>query len=98
MDSPNFLGDTRVKVNLVSRPSSSQLRKSWASANMAYSRAESMFTPKYYVATKSFGAVREAFIDEYPDRKVPSNARTYRLVTTFRNMGNVCMYHTVTER
>jgi hypothetical protein len=69
---------------------SRHLREGCASANMVYSRAERMFILEHYFASKSFAAVREAFINAYSDRKVPYKITIHRLVTKFRDTGSVC--------
>jgi hypothetical protein len=63
------------------------LRKSCAGANVVYSRAERVFILEHYFASKSLAAVREAFSNAYPDKKVPIKTSIDRLVTTFRNPG-----------
>jgi hypothetical protein len=67
------------------------MEKSCAGANMVYSRAERVFILEHYFASKSFAAVREAFRNAYPDKEVPNKATIHRLVTKFRDTGNVCL-------
>jgi hypothetical protein len=64
------------------------MRESCAGTNMVYSRAEHVFILENYFASKSFAAVREAFINAYPDKEVP-NRTIHRLVTKFRDTGQV---------
>jgi hypothetical protein len=48
-----------------------QLRKSRADASIVYSGAEHVFILEhYYVASKSFAAVRKTFINAYADKAV----------------------------
>jgi cobalamin biosynthesis Co2+ chelatase CbiK len=39
----------------------------------------------------SFAAVREALSNVCPDKEVPNKTTVHRLVTKFRNTGNVCV-------
>jgi hypothetical protein len=55
-----------------------------------YSRAERVFILEHHFASKSFAAVREAFSNAYPDKEVPNKTTIRRLVTSFRDTGNVC--------
>jgi len=55
---------SRVKVTLVVRP----LRKSYAGANMEYSRAKPVLILEYYFARKLLYALREALSDWYSDK------------------------------
>jgi hypothetical protein len=57
---------------------SRKLRKSFAGANMVYSREE-----RVHSRTLLFSDVRETFSNEYPDKEVP-NKTIHRLVTKFR--------------
>jgi hypothetical protein len=50
---------------------------------MMYSRAERVFILEHYFTSKSFAAVREAFSNVYPDKKVPNKTVTH-MVTYFR--------------
>jgi hypothetical protein len=67
---------------------SSQPRKSFAGANMVYSRAERAFILEYYFALKSFAAVRELFGNAYPDKEVPNKTTVHRLVKKFWDTGS----------
>jgi hypothetical protein len=58
---------------------------------MVYSRAERVFVLEHYFASKSFGAVREAFSNAYPDKEVTNKTTMHRLVTKFRDTGSVCL-------
>jgi hypothetical protein len=72
-------------------PPTCQLRKGTASANTVYSRAERVFILEHYFALKSFVAAREAFSKDYPDKEAPNETRIRRMVTKFREKGNVCL-------
>jgi hypothetical protein len=91
---PNLPSNTRVKVTLVARP----LRKSSASANMVYSRAERVFILQHHFASKSFAAVREAFSCTHPDKEVSNKTAIHRLVTKFRDAVSVCLWQVLIER
>jgi hypothetical protein len=86
----NLPSDTRVKVTLVARPLSRQLRKSCTGVNMVNSRTERVFFLKHCFASTSFDAVREAFSNAYPDKEVPNMTTIHRLVSKFRDTGSVC--------
>jgi hypothetical protein len=58
---------------------------------MVYSRAERVFILEHYFELKSFAAVREAFINAYPDKEVPSKTTVHRLVRKFLDTGSVCV-------
>jgi hypothetical protein len=49
-----------------------------------------VFILEHYFASKSFGAIREAFSNAYPDKEVP-NKTIHRLVTIYGNTGSVCL-------
>jgi hypothetical protein len=51
---------------------SRQSLKSYAGANMVYSRAECVFILEHSFASKLTATVREAFNNEYPDKEVPN--------------------------
>jgi hypothetical protein len=55
-----------------------------------YPRAERVFVLEHYFASKSFAAVREAFSNAYPDKKVPNKTTIHRAFTEFRDTGSVC--------
>jgi hypothetical protein len=55
-----------------------------------YSRTKRLFIPEHYSASKSFAAVREAFSNAYPDKKVLNKETIHRLVTKFWDTGSVC--------
>jgi hypothetical protein len=54
-----------------------------------HSRAERVFILEHYFASKSFAAVCEAFSNAYSDKEVPNKTTLHRLVTTFRDTGNM---------
>jgi hypothetical protein len=56
-----------------------------------YTRAERVFILEHYFALKSFDAVREGFINAYPDKEVPNKTTIYRLVTQFWDTESVCL-------
>jgi hypothetical protein len=58
---------------------------------MVYPQEERVFIPEHYFASKSFAAVREAFINAYPDKEVPNKTTIHVLVTKFRDAGSVCL-------
>jgi hypothetical protein len=60
---------------------SSQLRKSCTEVNTVYSRAERVFILERHSTSKSFTAVREAFIDVYSCKEVPNKTTVHPLVT-----------------
>jgi hypothetical protein len=72
---------------------SRQLRKSCAGANMAYSQAERVFILEHYFASKSSAAVREAFRNAYPHKKI-----VYWLAKKFNYAGSVCLWQVLIER
>jgi hypothetical protein len=76
--------------HLFARPLLTHWRKSCAGAKIVYSRAEHVFIPKHYFASKLFAAVREAFSNAYPDKKVPNKTAIHRLVRIFRETGSIC--------
>jgi hypothetical protein len=52
---------------------------------MVYTRGERAFFPEHYLSSKSFAAVRESYINLYPDTEVPNKTtvlRVLRSVTT----------------
>jgi hypothetical protein len=69
-----------------------------AGANVVYSRAKRVFILEHYFTLKSFAAVCEAFISAYPDKEVPNKTTVHRLVTTFRDIGRVCLGQVLIER
>jgi hypothetical protein len=79
-----------VKVTLVAKPLFTPLSKSYAGANIVYSRAERVFVLEHCFPLKSFATVREAFSNVYPDKKVRNKTIIHRLVTKFRDTGSVC--------
>jgi hypothetical protein len=54
-----------------------------------FSLEERVFILEYYVASRSFAAVREEFSNAYPDKEVPNKTTVHRLVTEFRDTGSV---------
>jgi hypothetical protein len=54
-------------------------------------RAEREFILENYFASKSNAAVREAFSDEYRDKKVPNKTTVQRLVTFRDTAVSVCL-------
>jgi hypothetical protein len=70
---------------------SPHLCKSFAGANMVYSWAESVFILEYYLKSKLFAAVYEAFSNVYPDKEVLSKMTIYWLITTFWDTESVCL-------
>jgi hypothetical protein len=58
---------------------------------MVYSRSERVFILEHYFASKSFGAVREAFSNAYPDKEIANNTTIHRLVTAFLDTGSACL-------
>jgi hypothetical protein len=91
VDSDDLFRDTWVspwRIENCTRP----LRRSCASANTVYSRAERVFVLERSSTSKSFAvAVRAAFSSAYSDKGVPSKTVIHRLVTTFRDTGSVCV-------
>jgi hypothetical protein len=77
---------------------SRQLRKSYAAANVVYSRTERVFIFEHHFVSKSFAAVREAFSNAYPDKEVPNKIAIHRLVKTFRDTGSSCLWQVLIER
>jgi hypothetical protein len=67
------------------------MRKRCAGVNMVYSRAERVLILEYYLTSKSFAAVREAFCNAYPDKEVPNKTTMYRMLTKFLNTGSACL-------
>jgi hypothetical protein len=61
----NLLCNARVKVTVLLGRYSPQLRRNYAGMNMVYSKAERVFILEHYFVSKSFAAVREAFINAY---------------------------------
>jgi hypothetical protein len=82
-DSFNLPSDTRIKVNLVDRPLLTLLAQKLR-------RYERVFILEHYFAPKSSAALREAFSNAYPDKEVLNKTTKHRLVTQFRDVGNVC--------
>jgi hypothetical protein len=83
--------DPRVNVTLVARPLLTPVAQKLCGANMVYLRVEHVFILEYYFASKSFAAVRKAFSNAYPVKQGPNKATRHRLVTQFRDAGNVCL-------
>jgi hypothetical protein len=69
----NKLSHLALQSRLLGRYSR-QLRKSCASANKAYSRAERVFIFEHYFESKSFAAVYEARCSAYSVKEVPNEA------------------------
>jgi hypothetical protein len=59
---------------------------------MVHSRTERVFILEHYFSSKSFAAVREAFSDAYPDKKLP-NKRTVHRLAKFRKCLSVTSSH-----
>jgi hypothetical protein len=47
-------------------------------------------TLEHCFASKSFAAVRKAFINAFTDKEVPNKIILHQLVTKFRDTGSVC--------
>jgi hypothetical protein len=56
-----------------------------------YLRAELVFILEHHNATKLSPALRGAFISAYAGNEVPNMTTVHRLVTKFRDAGNVCL-------
>lgn len=67
------------------------LRKSCAGADMVCSREKLVFILEYYLASKLFAAVQEAFSSQCPDSEV-QNKRIHQLATRFRGAGSVHLW------
>jgi hypothetical protein len=81
IDSPNLPRDIRAKVTLVARPLLTPVAQSRCELGVfTYSRVEHVFILEHYLALKSFAAVREAFSNTYPDKKVPNKTTVHRPV------------------
>jgi hypothetical protein len=71
------LRDTLVKATLFARPLLTPVAKNCADANTVYSRAECIFIPEHYLASKPAAGVGEAFSNVCPD-EVPSKTTVHR--------------------
>jgi hypothetical protein len=65
---PTSRRDIQGKLNLVAGRCSHHLRKNCAGEKMMYSRTKRAFILEYYIASKSFAAVREACSNIYTDK------------------------------
>jgi hypothetical protein len=50
-----------------------------------------MFILKHYFASKSFAAVHEALLNEYPDKEALNKTTIHQLVTKYQDTGSVCL-------
>jgi hypothetical protein len=85
--------DTRVRIPFVARP----LRKICAGVNTLCLRSELVFIAEHHCRWQSSVAIRETFNNAYPDKKMPSKTTGHRLVSTFRNKGNVYLWQVLIE-